>query len=70
MDVPDSQLMDRALAALIEQVEADQERAALERHPYDEDPELGWDAPALPSLAYQGEVPADVRALAERRRRG
>jgi len=60
--------MDRALAALLEESEAQQELAALDAFPYD-DPELNWEAPAAP-LPYSGEVPADVLALAQRRRRG
>lgn len=59
--------MDRALSALLEELETEQELAALEAFPYDEDPELGWEVPAAP-LPYAGEVPADVLALARRRR--
>lgn len=61
--------MDRALATLVDGLEAQMEIAALEAMPYDEDPELSWEAPPAPPLPYTGEVPADVLALAERRRR-
>lgn len=60
--------MDRALATLVEALEAQLELAALEAMPYDEDPELSWEVPA-PPLPYAGEIPADVLTLAERRRR-
>lgn len=65
----DSKLVDRALAALIEEVEATHEREALDAQPYDDDPELAWEAPPGPALPYDGEVPAAVTELAERRRR-
>lgn len=60
----DSQLLDRALAALLAQVEAERERAALADAPYDADPELAWEAPPGPDLAYDGDVPDEVLALA------
>ena len=60
--------MDRALAALLEGLETQQELAALEAFPYDADPELNWEVPPT-ALPYSGEVPADVMALAQRRRR-
>lgn len=64
----DSKLLDRALAALIEQLERESEIAALDRHPYDEDPELSsWEAPPVP-LPYDGDVPDEVVRLAEQRR--
>jgi len=65
---PDSVLLDRALAALVEQLEADQERAALDAHPYEADPDVAWEAPTGPDLPYDGTVPADVVRLARRRR--
>ncbi len=64
----DSRLVDRALAALIEQLEAERELAALASHPYEEDPDLAWEAPVGPDLQYEGEVPKDVSDLARRRR--
>lgn len=64
-----SALLDRALAALIAQVEAEREAEALEHWPYERDPELAWQAPPGPDLPYDGEVPADVVTLAEARRR-
>lgn len=64
----DSELMDRALAALIENVEAQRELAALTRHPYEDDPDLVWHAPPGPDLPYDGDIPADVLRLARERR--
>ncbi|MGH3939227.1 MAG: hypothetical protein ACRDTG_11440 [Pseudonocardiaceae bacterium] len=64
-----SQLLDRALTALIEQLESDRELAALTNHPYDEDPELAWEAPPGPDLPYDGAVPDDILELAQARRR-
>lgn len=66
--VNDGQLVDRALAALLEQLETERELAALDQHPYDDDPDLRWDVPPGPPLPYDGEVPADVLELARRRR--
>jgi len=68
LGVSDSQLIDRALALLIEHLERENELEALERHPYHDDSELAWDAPAGPSLPYEGEVPAEVIEMAARRR--
>ncbi len=65
--VSDGKLVDRALVALLEDLEAERELAALDRHPYDDDPDLRWEAPPGPALPYDGEVPADVIALARRR---
>ncbi len=64
-----SALVDRALGALIERVEAEREAAALDRRPYEDDPELSWSAPLGPDLPYDGAVPDDVVALAAARRR-
>ncbi len=64
----DSEVLDRALDALIEREEARRELEALERLPYEDDPDLAWSVPLGPDLDYDGEVPADVLALAQRRR--
>lgn len=64
-----SALVDRALGALIERVEAEREAAALDHRPYEDDPELSWTAPPGPDLPYDGAVPDDVVALAATRRR-
>jgi hypothetical protein len=69
LQASDSEIVDRALAALLDQIDAAQERAVLEAMPYDEDPELAWEAPTGPSLPYDGEVPAAVLRLAASRRR-
>lgn len=68
LGVSDSQLIDRALALLIEHLERENELEALERQPYHDDPELAWEAPGGPSLPYVGEIPAEVIELAARRR--
>jgi hypothetical protein len=65
---PDSQLIDRALRALIEKVEAEQELAVLQALPYDQDPDLSWQAPLGPDLPYDGDVPEEVLQLARARR--
>ena len=65
---PDSRLIDRALKALIEQVEAEQELAVLQALPYDQDPDLSWQAPPGPDLPYDGDVPEEVLELARARR--
>jgi hypothetical protein len=65
----DSQLLDRALQALVNELESERELAALEAHPYDDDPDLAWEAPPGPDLPYDGDVPKDVIRLAARRRR-
>lgn len=69
VDEPDSRLLDRALAALVNERELAHEAAALDAQPYDADPELSWEAPAGPDLAYEAEIPAEVLELAAERRR-
>lgn len=69
MPESDSHLMDRALAALIDRVEAEQEIEALLRHPYEADVDLAWEAPAGPDLPYEGGVPKEVLVLARERRK-
>lgn len=64
-----SRLFDLALAALVERLQAERETAVLAEHPYDADPEVAWHAPQGPDLPYDGDIPADVRVLAARRRR-
>lgn len=64
----DSKLFDRALAVLLNELEGDRERQALDLMPYHEDSDLAWEAPAAPSLPYNGEVPQDVQRLAQERR--
>jgi hypothetical protein len=69
LDVSDSQLLDRALAALLEELETQRELQALDEHPYEDDQDLAWQAPPGPPLPYDGEIPADVLELARQRRR-
>jgi hypothetical protein len=64
----DSEILDRALAALIEQEEARRELDALDRWPYEDDSDLTWTVPSGPDLPYDGDVPADVLAEVARRR--
>ena len=67
--VRDSRLIDQALDALVQLELSKRELAAIEENPYEGDPDLAWDAPEGPDLPYDGEIPADVRRLAARRRR-
>lgn len=67
-NAPGSQVVDRALVALIDQLEGEHERAILTAQPYEADEELGWQPAPGPDLPYDGAVPADVRELADRRR--
>lgn len=68
LDVPDSTLMDRALGALLREVSGEHERRALTEQPYEDDPDLTWQAPPGPDLPYDGVVPEQVRRLAAQRR--
>lgn len=63
----DSRLLDRALAVLVDRLEAKREIEALKRHPYDDDPELSLEESA-PPLPYEGAVPDEVLKLARSRR--
>lgn len=63
-----SEIVDRAVAVLIEQLEGERERDVLAAYPYEDDIDLAWDVPPAPDLPYEGEVPAEVLRLAEQRR--
>lgn len=65
---PDSRLVDRALEALIHELEAEAELRALAAHPYEHDPDLAWQVSEGPPLPYDGDVPAEVLERARRRR--
>jgi hypothetical protein len=65
----DSEVIDQALRALIHNLERERELAALQEHPYELDPDLNWEPPAGPPLPYDAEIPAEVLALAEERRK-
>lgn len=67
-DLPDSKLFDRALAALLSEIEGARERAVLTALPYEDDPALAWAAPPAPPLPYDGDIPDDVQRLAAERR--
>ena len=69
LNVRDSTLMDRAIGALLDALEAEREVAALTAEPYESDPELVWSAPPGPDLPYDGPVPVAVQRLAAGRRR-
>jgi hypothetical protein len=66
--LPDSELIDLALCALLERAEREAEDRALSEQPYELDADLeslstGWPDGAPPLDAYNGEVPEDVVAL-------
>jgi hypothetical protein len=65
----DSALIDRALAALLDALEAEREREALDAMPYAADAEVAWVTPDGPDLPYDGDIPNDVKRLAAKRRR-
>ena len=67
--VTTSKLVDRALRVLADELEREREVAALDRLPYEEDPDLSWEVPPGPDLPYDGDVPDDVGRLASARRR-
>jgi len=69
VDAPDSKILDRALEALINQLEEAQELAALAALPYEDDPDLDWAPVPGADLPYDGGVPADVMRMAAQRRR-
>lgn len=68
LGLPDSELVDAALASLLRELSAAREREAIEAQPYEQDPDLSWEAPPGPDLPYDGEVPAEVQRLASERR--
>lgn len=53
--------------ASVDRASLQQERATLQSHAYDADPELSWTVPTAPDLPYEGDIPAEVIALAEAR---
>ncbi len=65
----DSKLVDRALSALLDKLEAAHEQEVLAAMPYEADPDLSWVAPRAPDLPYVGEVPDEVVRIVEARRR-
>lgn len=69
LGAPDSRILDRALKALIDELEEAHELAALAAMPYEDDPDLNWATAPGGDLPYDGEVPADVVDMAKRRRR-
>lgn len=70
LGVPDSELVDRALAALLRELLGQHERRALADQPYEDDPGLAWQAPTGPELPYEGRVPEEVLRLVAERRAG
>lgn len=71
LDASDSVIVDRALKALIDELEGAREIVALQAHPYEDDPDLAWEVSEGPALPYEGGIPKEVlaRARAKRRRR-
>jgi hypothetical protein len=72
--LPDSELIDLALAALLERAEREAEDKALSEQPYELDPDLnalptGWPLASPPLDDYGEPVPADVIALFSARER-
>ena len=72
--LPDSELIDLALRALLERAEHESEDRALGEQPYQLDSGLaglptGWPAEAPPLDAYYGSIPDDVVALFAARKR-
>jgi hypothetical protein len=62
-------MIDRALQALIVEMNATAERDALRRLPYDEDRELDLPAATFAGeLPYDGEVPREILEAARKRR--
>jgi hypothetical protein len=68
LGVSDSELVDRALQALVNELEAERELAALESHPLPDDAAFAWEASLNSDLPYEGDVPEDVIRLAAKRR--
>ena len=64
----DSLVIDRALAALVQELEGERELAVLAVHPYDADPDVAWEMPVGPDLPYDGDIPEEVMELAHQRR--
>lgn len=57
LGVPDSEVIDAALRTLHDRLVARAELEALEALPYEDDPELAWEASAGPDLPHDGEIP-------------
>jgi hypothetical protein len=64
----DAEMLDRALGALIDELETQREITALRAHPYENDPMLDLPLMESPDAPYDGAVPAHVVALAQKRR--
>ena len=65
----DSELLDRALVALLDLLDTEAELAAIAAAPYESDPELAMPGADPTEEDYLGSVPAAVRRLAKTRRR-
>jgi hypothetical protein len=65
----DAAMLDRALQALILEIESGEELEALRALPYDRDAELALPAASPASeLPYDGDVPTEILEIARRRR--
>ncbi len=68
LQTSDSKLVDRALAALVEEMEERQELHALEAQPYKMTRTWLGSLSRVRICPYDGDVPAEVARLAARRR--
>ena len=66
----DSELLDRALVALLDLLDTEAELAAIAAAPYESDPELAMPRADPTEEDYLGSVPVAVRRLAKKRRAG
>jgi hypothetical protein len=67
VNTSDSKLIDRALEALLQELDGRHELEAIAAQPYEDDPDLAWATDPGPSLPYDDDVPPEVLRLAERR---
>lgn len=70
LDASDSEIIDRALAVLLDALEGSFERKVLAERPYEADSELTWQAPFGPDLPYDGTIPEHVHDRVAERRTG
>jgi len=55
-------MVDRALRALMDELEGLAETRALGEAPYDDDPDLAWTVSEGPPMPYEAKVPKEVLA--------
>ncbi|MGQ0743245.1 MAG: hypothetical protein ACT4OS_02690 [Acidimicrobiales bacterium] len=66
---PTSALIDDALEALADRLDAERETEILTALPYEDDEALAWSVPFGPDLPYTGTIPQEVLDLAAARRK-